>query len=202
MRTLEATVDDNEQVDNSAETRVVLAHAQWQMFLDHPFGVGHRGTAVLSTHYLDEKWLTKDPNDPTGVAARSSHNTFLSALVEQGIPGAVIFLWMALWVAKSIFTLKRFRDVAADQRSPIIIYGPAVAGAAVLVLVAGNFTDYLKTEVQIWMWSLLAAIIAIHVPKAATAVVQATGSARQASRAQPARRRIPLDKPKPRPGVP
>jgi hypothetical protein len=194
MRTLEATVDDNEQIDSSAESRVVLAHAQLQMFLDHPLGVGHRGTAVLSPRYLDAKWLTKDPNDPTAAPARSSHNSFMSALVEQGIPGAVIFIWLAAWVLKSVFTLKRFLNVAADERSPILIYGPAVAGGAIVVLVAGMFTDYLKTEVQIWMWALLAAITAVHIPKAAT-------RAGAASRVQPLRRPIPVDKRKPRAGV-
>jgi len=209
MRTLEATVDDSEQIDNSAETRVVLMHAQIQMFLDHPFGVGHRGTAVLSTHYLDAKWLTKDPNDPTGMAARSSHNTFMSALVEQGIPGAVIFLWMGFWVLGSVLTLKRFRDIAADPRSPIVIYGPAVAGSAIAVLVAGNFTDYLKTEVQIWMWALLATITYVHIPKAATTREEGTGvpgvavaGRARIRRAQPVQRQLPLEKRKPRPGVP
>lgn len=195
MRSLEATVDQNEEIDSSAESRVVLFHAQVQMFLDHPFGVGHRGTAVLSPRYLDAKWLTKDPNNPTAPPARSSHNSFMSALVEQGVPGAVIFIWLAAWVVKSIFTLKRFRDIAADPRGPIVIYGPAVVGAAMVVLVAGNFTDYLKTEVQIWMWTLLAAITAIHIPKAETAA----GATRVA---RSMRSPLPLDKRKPRPGVP
>ena len=150
---------------------------------------------MLSPRYLDAKWLTKDPNNPSAPPARSSHNSFVSALVEQGLPGAVIFIWLAAWVVKSIFTLKRFRDIAADARGTIVIYGPAVVGAAVVVLVAGNFTDYLKTEVQIWMWTLLAAITAIHIPKAETAA----GAARAARTMRPPMR---LDKRKPRPGVP
>lgn len=165
MRTLEA-VDDNAQIDSSAESRVVLAQAQWRMALDYPLGAGHRGTAVLSPRYLDEKWLTRSHDDPQAAAARSSHNSFMSALVEQGFPGALIYLGLVVWTVRSIFALKRFRDTPKrDPASVVVLYAPAAAASLVVVIVAGLFTDYLKTEVQIWMFALLAVLTRVHLPR-------------------------------------
>jgi O-antigen ligase len=165
MRTMEAAVGQDAEIDSSAESRLVLVDAQLRMALEHPLGVGHRGTAVLSTQFLDEKWLAKDPNDPTGEGARSSHNSFMSAFVEQGIPGALIFLALVMWLVRSIIALKRYRDIATDPQSPVTRYGPAVAASAIVVIVAGLFTDYLKTEVQIWMFALLAVLVHVHLPR-------------------------------------
>ncbi|MEZ5566598.1 MAG: O-antigen ligase family protein [Gammaproteobacteria bacterium] len=76
--------------DQSAETRLELIAVQWKMFLAYPLGTGHRGTAVLSPRYLDAKYPSRDGAGV--VAERSSHNTFLTLLVEQGVPGAVLFI--------------------------------------------------------------------------------------------------------------
>jgi O-antigen ligase len=174
MRTIEAAVSQDPEIDSSAESRQVLIQAQLRMAAQHPLGVGHRGTAVLSAQYLEEKWLTKNPNDPTSVAARSSHNSFMSALVEQGIPGGLIFLALVMWLARSIIALKRYRGMALDSQSAVTRYGPAAAAGAVVVIVAGLFTDYLKTEVQIWMFALLAVIVRVHLVREREALNHAT----------------------------
>lgn len=156
MKTLQATVQENGEIDSSAESRVVLAKAQLRMAIDYPFGVGHRGTAVLSPRYLDERWLTRSAADPFGLGARSSHNTFMTALVEQGIPGAVMFLWLVGWLVRQVGVLKLLRSEKADSSSILPVLAPAAFAACIVVFVAGNFTDYLKTEVQIWMLAILA----------------------------------------------
>lgn len=152
MGTLRATVDEKEQMDTSAESRIYLVKAQWEMAKRYPLGTGHRGTEVLSPLFLDEKYMSraKDPND-TG--RRSSHNTFMTALVEQGVPGAVLFTSLWLWWARTIFRIKSVESGLSPQLAAM---ASGVAGALAVVLVAGVFVDYLKVEVQLWLVVLLA----------------------------------------------
>jgi O-antigen ligase len=163
MSTLRATVDETEELDGSAESRLALASAQWQMFRRYPLGSGHRGTAELSVRYLDEKWLTRGP---LGTSARSSHSTLLSALVEQGVPGILIFTALFGWVFVMTRALKRKANADGQIDERQLLYGSAASGSLALVFVAGLFTDYIKTEVQIWMLAILASVLFVHVPHA------------------------------------
>jgi O-antigen ligase len=170
MTTLRATVDDTEQLDGSAQNRVELAKAQLRMAGRYPLGAGHRGTAALSASFLDAKWLTKGPNGDQE-AARSSHNTLLSALVEQGVPGVIVFAGLMLWLARMIFRLRRLAK--SDTFDPRLqLYGAAAAASLVVVFVAGLFTDYIKTEVQVWMFAILASVMLVHVPATSKTTVR------------------------------
>lgn len=166
MDTLVVAVDDSAEMDSSAESRLVLVKAQLQMAKSYPFGTGHRGTAVLSPRYMDAKWLSAVPgNDPHVKAARSSHSTIMSALVEQGVPGVIIFVGLLIWLLRMIRALKRAAKANPPVDGRMLLYGSAAAGNLVLVFVAGMFTDYIKAEVQIWMLAALAAIVLVHVPQ-------------------------------------
>lgn len=153
MGTVSAAVDEDKQMDNSAESRFTIAAAQLKMAAVHPFGTGHRGTAVLSPQYLEQKYLPVFPDGTIGT--RSSHNTFLSALVEQGILGAVVFAMMLRWCVAACRSLKRrHRGTSPENES----YIAAICAALVVFAFAGIFVDYLKNEVQIWLYGLLAAL--------------------------------------------
>jgi O-antigen ligase len=81
----------------------------------------------------------------------------MSALVEQGIPGIVIFVALLYWLARNILSLKRALKAAIGEvDAKRIAYGAAAASSLVVVFVAGLFTDYMKAEVQIWMLAVLA----------------------------------------------
>lgn len=170
MLTMQAAVEQTEEIDSSAESRVALARAQLEMAANNPLGTGHRGTAVLSPMYLDQRWLTRAPGeDPYSVGARSSHNSLLSALVEQGIPGFVMFLWLMLWTVQMIRVVRAHRLRDPEDRDKIALYGACAAGSLAIVFAAGMFTDYLKTEVQIWMFAILAVLFRVHAPQALAA---------------------------------
>lgn len=144
----------SEEMDSSAESRWVLIEAQLRMAVGYPHGTGHRGTAVLSPQYLDDRWLSREHGQSEDEAARASHNTFMTLLVEQGIPGALLYLWISAWGALVVLRLK----MAIRRKLPLDLIAPATACAAGIAVVwtAGQFADYLKAEVQIWLFAMLA----------------------------------------------
>lgn len=150
MWTIRESTVDSEDADQSARSRLIVARAQWQMFLDHPMGTGHRGTPALSSQYLEERWLT---TDSSGVTARASHNTFLTTLVEQGVPGALMYVWIVLWTLGASLALKRAELRHHDPE--ITTLGASVVGVLGVVFVAGHTADFLMAEVQYWMFALL-----------------------------------------------
>ena len=161
MSTMEAAVDEQQQMDNSAESRFALAEAQFKMAIRYPWGTGHRGTEVLSPQYLADRFLTHKPDGTPG--ARSSHNTFLSAWVEQGFPGAVIFISLVLWCRRaSRESFKAFSSSGGVQERSVLA---STSAALMIVLVAGMFVDYLKAEVTIWLLAALASLYEYSVPK-------------------------------------
>lgn len=151
MFTIRSAVQADGEIDSSAESRMVLIEAQAKMFAGHPLGAGHKGTAALSPRYLDERWLTRAGE---GEAQRSSHNTFMTVLVEQGVPGLLLFLWMVFWGFAQLVSIRMLRKQGAPPQ--LLSAAAACCAALTVVLVAGNFTDYLMAEVQIWMLALLA----------------------------------------------
>lgn len=155
METMKAGVDQTQEMDNSAESRIYIIKAQWEMAKDHLIGTGHRGTAVLSPKYIDQKYMSRTKR-PGEVAQRSSHNTFMSALVEQGVPGAILFIALWWWWFRAVLKLRS----CADQM-PTELAGMAagVAGGLCVLLVAGMFVDYLKAEIQIWLFVMLTIVL-------------------------------------------
>jgi O-antigen ligase len=154
MLSIGDAIERTEEMDSSAESRWELKEAQLRMFAEYPFGSGHKGTAVLSRRYLDARWLTRRHGEDESAAARASHNTFLTALVEQGIPGAIVYLALLAW---GVLVVGRLRSAHGAAQPRETAYGGAPAVALTVVLVAGLFTDYLMAEVQIWMLALLVA---------------------------------------------
>jgi hypothetical protein len=170
MGTITAAVQENMEVDTSAESRLVLIEAQLRMAKIYPFGTGHRGTEVLSPQYIDEKYLANAPG--TENRARSSHNTFMTALVEQGIPGAVMFGVLWLWCVRTLRQLKGYARDNWSVHAGAMIAG--IGGALGILFVSGMFVDYLKVEIQTWLVALLASLAAImHKEKASAPAKEA-----------------------------
>jgi O-antigen ligase len=150
MSTLKAFTGESEQeVDLSAESRLVMAQAQLEMFKRFPFGAGHRGSEYLSPEYLDPIYLTD-------LGGRSSHNVFLTVLVEQGVPGVILSLLLIGWVVKATLEVRlasrRNNDLTAE------VCNAAVFGSLVVVWIGGLFADFSHYEAQMWMFALLASL--------------------------------------------
>ena len=156
MFTIGDVTSEDDEADMSARSRAAVAKAQVQMFLDYPMGSGHRGTAVLSTQYLDRKWLTRDVGGDESTAARSSHNTFMTTLVEQGVPGGILFISLTLWTLGAAWRVRGLNGRYGD--SQLITLGAAICGALAVVWVSGNTADYLMAEVQFWLFAGLVTV--------------------------------------------
>jgi hypothetical protein len=157
IHTLDAVVEQDEAaMDTSALSRFELIKAQMKMAAAYPLGAGHRGTAVLSPAYLDDRFLSEGSAGVGGERRRASHNTFMSLLVEQGIPGALWFVWMWGW---TVLTALRVRRATANpQHSLARAVLAGVTAVLIGVLVGGMAVDYLKSELPIWFWALLASL--------------------------------------------
>jgi hypothetical protein len=153
MFTIGDVTSDSEEADTSARSRLVIIKAQAQMFLDYPMGSGRHGTAVLSPRYMDERWLTVDAD---GIAERGSHNTFMTTLAEQGLPGALLFSVLLGWIFVSPFRVRNMGRTTAD--SELTMMGAALSGALMVVVVAGTTADYLYKEVQFWLYPALVTV--------------------------------------------
>jgi len=164
MQTMQTAVGSRpDEMDDSALSRIALVNAQIKMAEAYPFGTGHRGTAVLSPQYIEDRFLAGAEDE----RRRSSHNTFMTALVEQGIPGALIYLWLWLWTLRTVVRVRkadaRSQGPHEDGRRMALL--PAIAAALAVVFVAGMFVDYIKAEVQIWFWALLASLLVLRHPE-------------------------------------
>ena len=142
-------------MEASAYSRLEVAKANWQMFVDHPLGAGYRGNVWLSPDYLDERWLSTGDR-------RAAHNTFLAVLVDGGIPGILLFCSLLGWVLLRIWAMKRLdkHDLAVTLGS----YRAAVGSAIFAYVVAGQFANFLIAEVGIWMMALTSALDRLTAP--------------------------------------
>ena len=147
MNTIQVTGDETE-MEASAYSRFEIASANWQMFLDHPFGAGYRGNVALSPRYLDEKWLTE--------GRRAAHNTFLAVLVDMGAPGFLVLLTLLGWSLARLVALKRLDKKGLS--TALGTYRGAIAAGLVAYIVAGQFGNFVTAEVSIWLLAMTAAL--------------------------------------------
>lgn len=150
MNTLNAVAEQNEQMDSSAKSRLYIAQAQWRMFLDHPLGLGTSTTTYLSRDYLDHVWLSSR-------GARASHNTLLSIMTDQGVPGVILGSIGLLSMIGVMLRLKRM--VPQDTEPLLASMLAAVCGSLTVAFLAGMTADYLRAEVQLWCLALLLACL-------------------------------------------
>lgn len=164
-----------EGVDTGAG-RLDLMRAQLSMFSTHPAGCGHRCTVTLSPKYLPEEQLTSSSED--GPKGRASHSTPMSLLVEQGVPGMLLYVSLLTWVLVVGIQTKRACDRAGGEL-PAIATGVLACLAAIFV--GDFFVDYLKFETRLWFITVLTVLLAVarrkHQAAASPAAVRELASA-------------------------
>jgi len=144
MESLQYRGEQVQGVD-TGHKRLTLAKAQLEMSRMYPLGCGSRCTDTLSPLYLDESQLTG--------GARSSHNTFLTMLVEHGIPGAAFYLALVSWIAVSVWRLWRARLWSSTDAGVAMLYA-AVGGSLAAIVIGDLFVQYPKFEIRFWFLTL------------------------------------------------
>jgi O-antigen ligase len=137
-------------MESSAASRWVIADANIRMARDYPLGAGYRGNETLSAYYIPPEFLTAE------TSTRSAHNTFLAILVDQGIPGAILFVLLIIWGGIRLTALL-FMDrhgLPSELGGLRAMIGSSLAA----LLVSGQFVNALRLEVAIWLIAMLAAL--------------------------------------------
>lgn len=154
LETMLAVADEEVELEASAASRSVIIGAQVDMFKDYPMGGGHKTTLLLSPIYLDSLYLTRARE--VSVKGRASHNTIMTSLTDQGIPGGIIYFAISAWC---YLTLRRMGKVCTKNGETELMIFCAIVGSALLsIFISGLFSNFLKAEVTIWCIALLAAI--------------------------------------------
>ena len=148
--TIQESVGDERGMEASAASRWVIAEANLRMARDYPLGAGYRGNESLSAYYIAPEYLTADSS------TRSAHNTFLAILVDQGIPGAILFVLMVAWAGVRLTALL-FMD-RHGLPAELGAYRAAVGAGLAGLLISGQFVNALRLEVAIWLIAMLAAL--------------------------------------------
>lgn len=110
----------------STYMRVSFAYVSWQMFKDHPLtGVGFGHFPRKSPYYLSDRETALHLEAIRGYI---HHNTFLSVLVELGLAGFVLFLFMLFEWVRSGLRLCRDPEAPAWMRGhalfTLLVFAP------------------------------------------------------------------------------
>jgi hypothetical protein len=150
LTTATSMIEMEEEGDGSIDSRMAVLEAQWRMFRDRPMGGGHRATTALSYTYIDEQYFSY------GGGGRSSHNTMMSALVDQGFIGLFIWLWLLWALVVRLFRVRTYARATDDTERAWI--NAALAASIAVITVAGMFYPLLRLEAYVWMMSLTCAM--------------------------------------------
>jgi O-antigen ligase len=170
MGTLEVTQE--QQMDKSVESRLAIARANWKMAQEYVFGVGHRGNEILSADFIPEEYLV------SYTGTRAAHNTAMAILVDHGFPGAVLFIMFLLWGIGSLWRLNLLAKRTLNLQ--LHLYGAAIGPALIACFVAGQFTNFLKAEVQVWLVALMVVLYNL----CSESVAESTGDIAVAAKVQ------------------
>jgi hypothetical protein len=164
MTTIGAAAENSDDADLSAQNRMQAFWAQLEMAKSWPHGSGHRGTAVLSPKYMDAKWLSASDNPQ-----RSSHNTLMTAWVEQGIPGLYFYFAFFMYIYGTLFRRRAVRK--SEEAAPWNVLFAAIGAGCTVLYIAGQFVDVAKAEIFIWL--LAAMTTSVELVRRETAPVDA-----------------------------
>ncbi len=124
-----------------------------RMALDHPLGAGGEGFHILSRQYLPKELLSRD------LGVRSSHNTYILVLVENGFIGLVLYGILIVSTLRLLHLARRKileKDFTVSQRrqrmaNQVYLHSVAIECSIVGFLVTAVFIDRLYYEAIYWI---------------------------------------------------
>jgi NADH:ubiquinone oxidoreductase subunit 2 (subunit N) len=82
----------------------------------------------------------------------------MTMLVDHGLPGAIAYLWMTVWM---LLSLRRLRRELRGSDDFLALMLPAVAGSLVAITVGDLFVQYPKLEVRFWLLTIVMAMLSM-----------------------------------------
>ncbi len=143
--------DEEGQLEASAESRIPIFEAGWEIAKDYPMGVGYGGHEFLSSRYISEELLSH--------GTRAAHNTGMGILVEGGFFGLFLFVFLCIWVGT---TMRKIKSLDELGLKPSLGFSRAGLGSGMVVFfISGQFHNFMHAEIAVWMLALLSALFAI-----------------------------------------
>ncbi len=135
--------------EGTAKERTDSWHAGWEMFKDHPFGVGPGNFPIRFPEYQPETMKRS-------MWGRQAHSLWFTLLPELGVPGLLLYLSL-LWL--NLRDLRYLRRLPKDDDNSRFVYFLSLAYVASLVgyFVSGTFLSVLYYP---HYWYLTAMIVA------------------------------------------
>src|SRR6266705_2161499 len=142
--------------DFNKESRVEYWKSGWEMFKDHPLGVGPQNFGVLLGDYRSDYFA--DLNiEPEHMWGKVAHSIWITLLSELGIPGVLIFLSLLLANIRDIRYLKNLSTDGKENQRYAYFLSLAFITSVLGYLASGTFLSALYYP---HYWYLTAMIVA------------------------------------------
>lgn len=129
--------------DGSATKRLHIWAGGYEMWKDHPYGVGGGGFAELSLDYIPELDESK-----------SQHNTFVAVFTDWGFIGIILYLGFLTHIfIMSVIMKRRTRKFPALKKYTLEI--TAVQLALIGISAAGVFHSRQYAEIVFWLCAFI-----------------------------------------------
>jgi len=175
--------EPEEDLNELSSGRIAIWNYGMEMAADHPLGAGPDGFRDLAHLYMPPEILVEKGG--VGYGRRAAHNTYLQVIVEQGVAGLAIFVFMCVSV---ILTLRRsFKLVQKlDELGPFwrnIIFAMAVS--FLTTLAGGLVTNRVYYEFFWWQIALVVVTASLAQTEAARIKSKAEAPESTAARSRP-----------------
>ena len=154
-------VSSEQDLDNSAQSRLTYWAAGVRMIADHPLGAGGAGfKKVYAIRYLGPANVNE---------ARSVHNGFLNEAAEWGLQGLALRLLFIGAAVGLMLRMARYRTAQQDPHGAVMC--AALIGSLLAFLITCMFGDFLDAEWGYWIIALVVAYARLYGPGAQEQVV-------------------------------
>lgn len=146
--------------EDGASGRIDIWRNGLKMAADYPLGTGGGGFQALSPYYMPADLLTAG-------GVRSSHNTYLLILVEQGFLGLLLYslilfkLYLHLWKAYKYFNFNNENNEATGDQNKKT-YRNFVVIALIVSLVSQNIGALVSNRLYYEYFFILISLITVY----------------------------------------
>lgn len=129
-----ATVTDTKE--STAHARLMSWASAWDMFLDHPFGVGGNNFQVLFPEYQGNRFNR-------GMWGRVAHSLWFTLIPEVGVIGIALYFRLLWYNLKAAFAMKIKKEQLSEDEKYLNAMSIAFLASLAGFFTAGTFVSVL-----------------------------------------------------------